>query len=42
MDDERVSAELFWSAVAIDDQLEIEGTIDPQGIITAKSIELEH
>lgn len=40
VDDERVSAELFWSVVAIDDQLEIKGTIDQQGIITAKSIEL--
>ncbi|MBA6391556.1 hypothetical protein H4J38_12340 [Colwellia sp. BRX10-3] len=42
VDDERVSAEQFWSIVAIDDQLEIKGTIDQQGVITAKSIELEH
>lgn len=40
-DDQRVSAELFWSTVAIGDQLEINGSIDEQGTITARSIELE-
>jgi hypothetical protein len=40
-DDQRISAEEFWSTVAIGDQLEINGTIDEQGTITARSIELE-
>ena len=40
--DERVTAEQFWSLVVLGDQLEIKGTKEPQGIITAKSIKFEH
>jgi len=41
LDDEDISAEQFWLAVKVGDQIKVKGTMDDEGVITAKSIELE-
>jgi hypothetical protein len=39
--DDELSAEEFWQLVIVGDQIKVKGDKDMQGVITAKSIELE-
>ncbi len=41
VNDSTTSAEQFWQIVNVGDQIKVKGTIDEEGIISAKSIKLE-
>lgn len=40
--DDEIPADEFWKIVVVGDQVKVKGDVGSQGIITAKSIELEH
>ena len=42
VNDDEFSADQFWQIVTVDDQVKVKGFVDEQGVITAKSIELEY
>jgi len=41
VDDEDINAEQFWFLAQVGDQAKVKGTADEDGVITAKSVELE-